>query len=124
MRLLLDELYSKEIAVQLRRHGHDVVSVKERPDLEGLKDWQLFLLLPAERRAILTENWSDHDREMQKANAAGMTHYGVIFTSRKKLPRGRGTIGLYVRILDDFLSRHPTDDALITTCHWLPEQAS
>ena len=38
MKLLLDELYAKQIAEELRKREHDVVSVKERPDLEGLRD--------------------------------------------------------------------------------------
>ena len=51
-----------------------------------------------------------------------MTHYGVLFTSRKQLPRSKKTIGLYVRVLDDFLTRHPTEDALLDSYRWLPDQ--
>jgi hypothetical protein len=50
-----------------------------------------------------------------------MTHYGVLFTCRKQLPRGRHTIGLYVRVLDDFLTRHPAEDALRDAYRWLPD---
>ena len=122
MRLLLDELYSKRIAEELRTRGHDVVAVKERPDLEGLKDVELFPLLSAERRAILTENWADFQRLLDEAAAAGTTHYGVVFTSRRQLPRSKQTIGLYVRILEDFLSRHPAESALLNSYRWLPDR--
>lgn len=122
MRLVLDELYSKQIAEQLRERGHDVVSVTERADLQGLLDTDLFALMAAERRAILTENWADFGRELEKAAAAGMTHYGVVFTSRQQLPRSRDTIGLYVRVLDDFLDRHPAEDALLNSYRWLPDR--
>lgn len=122
MRLLLDEHYSKVIAEQLRDRGQDVVSVTERPDLAGLKDFELFPLMPAERRAILTENWADFQRELRKAEAEGLTHYGVLFTSNKQMPRSKRTIGLYVRVLDDFLGRHPAEDALLNSYRWLPEQ--
>lgn len=122
MRLVLDELYSKQIAEQLRERGHDVVSVTERPDLQGLLDTDLFALMAADRRAILTENWADFGRELEKAAAAGMTHYGVVFTSRQQLPRSRDTIGLYVRVLDDFLHRHPAEDALLNSYRWLPDR--
>ena len=120
MRLLLDELYSKQIAAQLREQGHDVVSAKERPDLEGLRDSELFALMSSERRAIVTENWADYDRLLRRATHAGETHYGVVFTSRRRLTRSRDTIGLYVRVLAAFLERHPTDDALLNSARWLP----
>jgi hypothetical protein len=60
--LLLDEHYSEVIAEQLRHRGHDVVAVTEYWDVVGLADVELFLLMAAERRAIVTENWSDFRR--------------------------------------------------------------
>lgn len=122
MRLLLDEHYSRVIAEQLRDRGHDVIAVIERSDLVGLKDVDLCSLIAAERRAITTENWSDFQRELRNATATGMTHYGVVFTSRKQLPRSKQTIGLYVRVLDDFLRRHPDEDALKNSYCWLPDR--
>jgi hypothetical protein len=122
LRLLLDELYSRRIAEQLRARGHDVVAVTERPELEGLSDAALFALMPTERRAILTENWRHFLGLLGEAAATSSTHYGVVFTSRRKLPRGAGTIGLYVRVLDDFLGRHPAEDALVGTYRWLPDR--
>lgn len=122
MKLLLDEHYAKQIAEELRTRGHDVVSVKERPELEGLRDVQLFALLPAEQRAILTENWADYDRLLRRAVDEGATHYGVLFSSRRQLPRSRETIGLYVRVLDDFLTRHPAVDAICGSSRWLPDR--
>ncbi len=121
MKLVLDELYSQAIAVALRERGHDVISVHERPDLEGLKDEQLFPLLAGEQRAIVTENWPDYQEEMRKAADAERDHYGVLFTSRKQMPRSKHTIGLYIRILDDFLERHPAEVALLNSYRWLPE---
>jgi hypothetical protein len=122
LRLLLDEHYSRLIAEQLRERSHDVIAVTERSDLIGLRDAELFALLPAERRAIMTENWGDFQRELQNAAATGMTHYGVLFTSRKQLPRGKQTIGLYVRVLDEFLTDHPAEDAFLNSYSWLPDR--
>lgn len=122
MKLVLDEHYSKLIAEQLRARGHDVVSVKERPDLEGLRDEQLFPMMAAEQRVILTENWADFGRLMQQAGASGAMHYGVVFSSRQQLPRSRETIGLYVDVLDDFLARHPGGDALRDSSRWIPDR--
>jgi hypothetical protein len=122
LRLLLDEHYSSLIAEQLRERGHDVIAVVERPDLAGRNDAELFSLMAAEGRAVVTENWGDFQRELENARAVGFTHYGVLFTSRGQLPRGRNTIGLYVRVLDDFLNRHQADDALLDSYRWLPDR--
>ena len=121
MRLVLDELYSNRIAVELRERGHDVVSITERPELQGAADRDLLALMAVEKRAILTENWADFAREMENVLAAGNEHYGVVFTSRRRLPRSRDTIGLYVQVLDDFLRRHPSEDALRNSYRWLSD---
>lgn len=123
MRLVLDELYTQAIAVGLRERGHDVISVHERGDLESLEDAQLFVSMAAERRAIVTENWPDYQRELTEAAASGRDHYGVLCTSRNRMPRSKRTTGLYIRILDDFLRRHPDEDALLNSYRWLPEPA-
>lgn len=120
MRLVLDELYSQAIAAGLRERGHDAISVHERADLEGLRDDRLFLQLAGERRALVTENWADFQTEMRRAADTGRTHYGVLFTSPRQMPRSSKTIGLYVRVLDDFLRRHPDEDALLNSYRWLP----
>ena len=120
MRLLLDELYSPKIAQQLRARGHDVVAVKERPELVGLGDAALFDVAAAEQRAIVTENWPHFVRLLEPAAVEGTNHYGVLFTSASKLPRSRGTIGGFVRALDQFLGNHPADDALLDSSRWLP----
>lgn len=119
MRLLLDEHYSRRIAEQLRSMGHDVVSTKERPDLVGLADRDLFGLMAAEQRAILTENWGDFAPLAEEAADSALPHAGIVFTSRQRFPRSRNTIGLYVEALDAFLSAHPGDDALRDASHWL-----
>jgi Domain of unknown function (DUF5615) len=119
---MLDEHYSQVIAEQLRERGHDVEAVTERADLVGLEDVELFRLLPPAKRALMTENWGDFQRELKDFEATGMAHFGVLFTSAKRMPRGKNTIGLYVRVLDDFLSRHPAEDALLNSYHWLPDQ--
>lgn len=121
MKLVLDEHYATQIAEQLRVRGHDVVSMKERPDLEGLRDEQLFRIASTEQRAILTENWGDFDRLMRRAADERTTHYSVLFSSRRQLPRSRETIGLYVRVLDDFLARHPAIDAILDGSRWIPD---
>ena len=113
MKLLLDEHYSSVIAEKLRARGHDVVAVSERDDLIGLPDENLLAQAFEEKRALLTENVVDFSR------IAAEEHYGIIFTSSRSLPRTRKTIGLYVRLLDRFLTARPRADALKSQTEWL-----
>jgi hypothetical protein len=124
VRLLLDEHYSPEIARQLRDRGHDVLSASERVDLVGLPDAELLSRMAIEGRAIVTEDWADFSRLMTDAAVTGTRHYGVLFTSRRRLPRERAAIGLVVRTLGDFLDRHPDEEALANEYRWLPESAN
>jgi hypothetical protein len=110
VRLLLDEHYSPKIADELRKRGHDVVSVKERDDLPGLSDL---------RRALLTENVADVMQLVRDAATQGDRHLGVVFTSPRSMPRGVRTIGLYVDVLDAFLREHPGEEALLDQVAWL-----
>lgn len=118
MRLLLDEHYSPTIAEQLRNRGHDVVAVRERDDLRGLDDRELWKRASAEGRAVMTEDVADFMPLAREAAAAGERHFGVIFTSPRSLPRGTGTIGVYVERLDRFLRDRPADDALTDQVYW------
>jgi len=120
LRLLLDEHYSNEIAVQLRDREHDVVAVTERSDLVGLRDEQLFRAMSTEGRAIVTENWPHFSRLVAQAVQEHVDHYGVVFTSARQLPRGKNTIGLFVQVLDGLLRVHTADDALLNSSRWLP----
>ncbi len=120
MRLLLDEHFSPEIARQLRSRRHGVVAAVERPDLVSLPDHELFARMPAERRAILTNNVLDYVNVFNAALGGGQEHYGLLLTDDRSMPRSRNTIGLFVRVLDEFLDAHPAEDALRNQLRWLP----
>jgi nucleoside-diphosphate-sugar epimerase len=121
VRLLLDEHYSPEIAEQLRRRGHDVVAVSERPLLRGLADEVHFAAGPAERRAIVTENVGDFRPLLAAAARAGTANYGLVCVSGRRFPRATKTIGAMVLALDALLRAHPEDDALRDREIWLRE---
>lgn len=120
MRLLLDERLSPEIARQLRSRRHDVQAAVERPDLVSLPDHELFARMAVERRAILTNNVPDYMKVFNAALGSSQEHYGLLLTDDRSMPRGRNTIGLFVRVLDEFLEAHPTEDALRNQLRWLP----
>lgn len=113
MRLLLDEHYAPEIAEQLRRHGHDVVAVKERPHLIGRSDRVQFARLPDERRAIVTEDVGDYRPLLASAVRRGEKTFGLLCVNPRRFPRRRGEIGRLVAALDTVLRANPGDDDLV-----------
>jgi Domain of unknown function (DUF5615) len=119
VRLLLDEHYSPQIAVELRKRGQDVASANERAELRGLGDRELWSLASAEGRALMTENAADFMPLVREAASGGERHFGFVFTSPRSLPRSLGTIGVYVERLDSFLREHSADDAFADRVHWL-----
>lgn len=119
MKLLLDEHVSPRIAVQLRQRGHDVVAARERAELRGLSDADLFALMPAERRAIVTEDAADFLALVRAAVVRGTDHFGVVLTSPRQFPRTIRSISRLLSALEAFLTARPADDALRGQTWWL-----
>ena len=119
MRLALDELYSPQIAEELRAAGFDVISVKERPDLEGTSDGELLAAMTVEHRALLTENVRDFAPLINQLAAANQSHYGVIYSAHRSMPRSNATIGIYVRALTELMERFPGDEDFRDAVEWL-----
>ena len=117
MKLFLDEMWSADIAEQLRRRGHDVVAVTELPNLRGLRDAELFAIAQTEGRAIVTENVSDFRPLAAHALQQGRPHFGLVFTTNRSFPRhDPRTIGRLIAALHDLLSLGPDSSNLE---HWL-----
>jgi hypothetical protein len=116
--LALDHHYSRLIAEQLRESGHDVVAAVEH-GWEAEDDESLLTLCGSEQRALLTNNVSDFTVIARSWAGQGRSHAGLAFTSDASLPRARGTIGKYVRLLDDLLAENPAPTAFVDRIHWL-----
>jgi hypothetical protein len=117
LKLLLDEMWSSEVARQLRRRGFDVAAVLDRPDLKSKPDEFLLAAAGAESRAIVTENLKDFRRLAMEASRAGRQHAGVIYTIDSRFHRADArTIGRLVRALERLLLADPPQDGLE---HWL-----
>lgn len=102
----MDEMFAPAIADQLRKRGHDVVSLHdaEYRDFQGRPDEEIFAIALKAGRAIVTENVSDFRRLQLAAHSAGDTSPVVIFTTDRQFPRGqRSTAGRLVRALDRML---------------------
>ena len=119
MRLVLDEMYSPEIAAQLRHSGHDVVHATEL-GLAGRSDSEVFAAIAAQGRAIVSNNADDYTTLFRQAAAAGRDHGGIFLTSDRSMPRSKGGIGLFVRVLSELLEDNPRADAFRNQLRWLP----
>lgn len=120
MKLLIDELWPPTLAGELRRRGHDVVAVAERPDLAHQGDDAIFDHAAKEGRVVFTENVPDFVPLATGVPAAGGTFPGLLLTSNAAWPRGSPrTLGRVVRALDAFLAAHPSDAALHGRIEWL-----
>lgn len=92
-RLLLDEMVSARIAVQLREQGLDAQAVLERRDLVGGPDEALLDVATREGRVLVTKNIVDFGPLSQQWAADGRTHAGLLFVSTKTFPEARDWIG-------------------------------
>jgi len=88
--LLLDEMFTDDIAQQLRTEGYDVISVVADPTLVGLPDDQILAYAIAEGRALVTANIKDSVPLDARYRAADQSHAGLILVSTKTFPQNRG----------------------------------
>jgi predicted nuclease of predicted toxin-antitoxin system len=113
VRLLLDEHFSPEIARQLRTRGHDVIAVKEHPELVGRSDRVHFASMPEQRRAIVTQDLGDFRPLLSEAMRTGTKKtYGLVCVPAR-VSLSRGAIGQVVASLEQVLQAHPGEEDLI-----------
>jgi hypothetical protein len=106
LRLLIDEHYSPSIAQQLRKRGHDVVSVQEEAILRGMTDPDLFAEAQHRNSAVLTENTADYLMLDAEYRGRQVAHWGLVLTSNRTFPRGKATtVGALVKALDELLRK-------------------
>jgi Domain of unknown function (DUF5615) len=88
--LLLDEMFTDDIAQQLRTKDYDVISVVADPALAGLPDDQILAYVTTEGRALVTANIKDFIPLDTRYRAADQSHAGLILVSTKSFPQNRG----------------------------------
>ncbi len=123
MRLCLDQHYSPQIAAVLRERGHDVIAAEAEEELRGLPDEELLAFCAGERRALVSENVADFMPLVHHLATRSDEHYGLVFSSPASMPRGAGTIGLFIEALDHLLRERPAEGALRNQVHWLRPSA-
>jgi len=88
--LLLDEMFSDDIAQQLGAKGYDVISVVADQTLVGLPDDQVLAYATTAGRALVTANIKDFVPLDGRHRAAGQSHAGLVLVSTKTFPQSRG----------------------------------
>ena len=124
MKLLLDEMYARDIAVGLRARHRDVASASERDDLRSLADAVIFEAMQSEARVIVTNNVRDFMPLAQQALQSGSTFYGLVFTSDKSLPRSKANTGTFISLLDALLAAHVAEQELPAKIEWITFSAT
>ena len=81
MKLLLDEMYPRRLAEQLRADGHDVVAVVELSDLVGRPDADIARFARESGRVVVTENVVDY------ARLDVGEHAGLLLVAAQRWPR-------------------------------------
>jgi predicted nuclease of predicted toxin-antitoxin system len=111
LNLLIDEMFPARIAEALRERGLDAVSVRERQDLAGHPDSEVFARAQEEGRAVVTENVRDFRPLAHAWEAEGKIHYGLVLTSNRRFPRARpATLGRIVTALSKLANESVSDD--------------
>lgn len=120
MRLLLDEHISPVVARELRRRGHDVVAVAERPDLLGVDDVGLLGIAADERRALVSADAATLQSAAETLRVGGPGHAGVLLVSPERYSLARDSPGSLVIALERLL-QSPRAGTLTNTVSWLAE---
>jgi len=116
VKALLDEQLSAQIAVPLRRIGHDVQAVTERPDLMGRSDRIIFEVASSEGRAVITNNVKDFRPLAAEWLSQGRVHAGLILLPAART-RTRGAIAVLADRISTVLRDNP--DGLSGSEHWI-----
>jgi hypothetical protein len=119
LKLLLDEQQSRRVAEILRREGHDVVALKERPRQQPLSDAEVLEAAFIERRAVVSENAGDFTVLHRHWIERGRTHYGIVLTSSRRFQRRRHSPSPLLAALRTVLRANPADDDLRDQLLWL-----
>lgn len=124
MRLLLDEMHSHLVAAALRKSGHDVAAVTERPALIGVADRDLLRCAAAEGLAVVTENIKDFVPLHRDVLAAGQQHSGLVLTHPRRFPRAaKNYVSELTTALSAFLDQEADALGPVSSFLWWLETA-
>jgi hypothetical protein len=116
VKVLLDEQLSVEIARELRRRGHDVEAVTERPDLLRASDERLMEIAMQEDRAVITNNLRHFRPIAAQRLAQGKQHAGLILLPSSRA-RNRAATGALADAIESVIRANPK--GIPNAEHWI-----
>jgi Domain of unknown function (DUF5615) len=111
VKLLLDEMYPRRLAEQLRADGFDVLAVVELPDLVGRPDLDVAHFALGQGRVVVTENVVDY------APLDAAEHAGLILVNGARWPRTPKGVPRLRRALRARLGDHARSEVALV--EWL-----
>jgi hypothetical protein len=129
VRLLLNEMWTPAIAVELRKRRFDVIAINEPAHTEryaGLPDDEVFARAQRDVRTIVTDNVADYEKARRDWETRGVVHHGVVYALDPPFNRHRGdaVIGTMVRALEQFLSSSGVASEPFNRVHYLRAAAA
>jgi len=106
--LLLDEMFSAAIAVELTARGVDCRAVTADPVLRSLADLEIFEIALLEARVVVTSNVADFESLRRAREAFGGTSPGLIYTSDASFPRTKAYVTRLAAALESAAQSHET----------------
>jgi hypothetical protein len=124
VRLLIDEMWTPTIALELRKRGFDVIEISEPGHASryaGISDDQVFARAQDDGRAIVTDNIADYEHARREREDRGQAHHGLIYALNPPFNRHRGkrVIGQMVNALAHFLSSPDAEQQPFNRAHFL-----
>jgi Domain of unknown function (DUF5615) len=124
VRLLLDEMWTPTIALELRKRDFDVVAISEPAHMgryAGISDDLVFAHAQEDRRAIVTDNIADYELARREWESRGQPHHGLIYALNPPFNRHHGerVIGQMVGALAHFLSSPDAAQEPLHRAHYL-----
>lgn len=126
MRLILDEMWTPTIALQLRKRGLDVIAISEPEHASryaGISDDEVFARAQDDGRGIVTDNIADYEQARRDWGSRGQTHHGLLYALDPPFNRHRGkrVIGQMVNALAHFLASPDARRSPFNRAHYLRE---
>jgi len=115
VKLVLNEMWSSEIARHLRRRGFDVVAATELPRrYRAVPDHEFFRRAQEDGRAVVTDNVRDFMAIVADRAGRAESHCGVVFAARPAFDRADSRIvGKMTRALEELLASDPALGAVL-----------
>jgi Domain of unknown function (DUF5615) len=126
VRLLLDEMWTPTIALELRKRGLEVIAITEPAHSSryaGISDGEVFARAQDDGHTVVTDNIADYEQARREWESSGQTHHGLVYALNPPFNRHRGerVIGQMVGALAHFLNSPDAAQEPFNRAHYLRE---